>query len=100
MLHACEAVTSTYNSILVVSSDTYILLLLLHFIGDKQEVDAWMEQLSKVNVILSISEHISQLSKDNIIGFQIYLTAYYLDSSFHRDPVFHSQINFQNVSDK
>ena len=38
ILQACDAVTSTFNRIVVVCTDTDVLLLLLHFIGDKQEV--------------------------------------------------------------
>ena len=38
----CDAVTSTFNRIVVVCRDTNVLLLLLHVIGDKQELEAWM----------------------------------------------------------
>ena len=38
ILNACDAVTSTFNRIVVVRRDTDVLLLLLHFIGDKQEI--------------------------------------------------------------
>lgn len=38
ILHACEAVTSGYNRILVVCKDTDVLLLLTYFLGGQQNL--------------------------------------------------------------
>ena len=72
ILHSCEAVSESYERILVICSDTDVLLLLLHFMPSRA-AQVWMisgtAKNRKCYLLHSICDKLSQPVKENLLGF-------------------------------
>ena len=73
ILHTCDAVTKNYNRVLVECKDTDVLLLLLHFLGDKDGIQVWIisstKQLGKCYHDHLPAQQQPQVIKDNMLRF-------------------------------
>ena len=76
ILHACDAVQCGVNRVLVNCRDTDVLLLLLHFLGDLENVETWMiggtARRRKVYPIHHIAQQLAPQVKGNIMGFHAF----------------------------
>ena len=85
ILHACDAVSKSFNRLLVRCRDTDVLLLLVHFVGTIKDVETWMiagtAKQRKCYPVHTMTERLPAPIIDNIVGFHA-LTGCVTTSSF------------------
>lgn len=85
IFHACEAVSNNFNRLLLLCRDTDVFLLLIHFLGQSQDIETWMlcgtARQRKCYPIHTIAQQLPQVVISNILGFHA-LTGCDTTSSF------------------
>ena len=85
ILHLCEAVDELYERVLVISGDTDVLLLLVHFMPTKP-VEVWMISATakrrKCDSVHEASQGLKRSVKTNLLSFHA-LTGCDTTSAFH-----------------